>query len=460
MLEKLKVDTASYFITTTDSDTTNMEIISTLMKMDAVKDRESKLKCYVHLLNSEFYDFFMAKRFSDEDMKLDIKIFNLFSNSARMLFSGQIMGENVFTSAEAVKDPDAKVKIAILGFGKLAENVLIHTLHLGHFYNQTPVEVTVIYDKDKDQNANLEDEFSKQYDVLNSDYNGKYWKVKFIDDGEMHGTNLDFTQVFIAYEDEFESLSNLMKVLKRYSDKILDNNIDIAIYSNSFKNTAEIIQNDKSEKYGGDHAVFKNVRTFGEINKTCSYDMVINLALDKKAEANHYQYETLHDAASQGWAQSWNDLSMFLKDSNRYLMEHNEIKKFMIEQLLVDNSNCNEYEVIKKAIEDKYFSYDGMKINWDDMGLQGHDYVLKLSEEEIVTLAKVEHNRWNAFHILNGWKKYDIPADATEKVKKDAVRKLHPCLVSWEELDNVSKNHQHDYKSDDIETIMRIPSLD
>ncbi|MEA2019287.1 MAG: hypothetical protein U9N59_12635, partial [Campylobacterota bacterium] len=100
------------------------------------------------------------------------------------------------------------------------------------------------------------------------------------------------------------------------------------------------------------------------------------------------------------------------------------------------------------------------------MGLENHSYSTKLSVDEIVTLAKAEHNRWNAFHILNGWKKMSVDEllnrkeQGTKPFQKIPEKKLHSCLVSWEELDNVSKAMNHDYKSDDIETIMRIPSLE
>ncbi len=457
VLQKAKVDKAHYFVTVTSSDATNMEIVSTLTKLSS--SIENKIKCYIHILHNEFYDFFMAKGFAD-NKKLDIKIFNINSNAARMLFSDEnhLLGSNVFDSSEDIKDSNKKVKIAIFGFGKLGESILVHALHLGHFYNGVPLEVTVVYDDDKDENKNLLDEFEKQYDILKPQHNGKYWNVKFIDDGKFKDENIcDYSQIIIAYEDEFESLSNLMKLLKKYNDEILSKNIDISIYSNSFASTANIIQTDKDNK---NHTVFKQVRTFGEINKTCSYNMVVNQILDKKAEKNHYQYEELHNAVTEGWAKPWEQLDMFLKDSNRYLMEHNEIKKFLISKLIDKRENINTFEDIQNSIEAKYFNYDGMNINWKEMELENHDYALKLSEEEIVQLAKVEHIRWNAFHILNGWKKLDIPEGTKNKIKKDPVRKLHPCLVSWDELDKVSKNHDHNYKSDDIQTIMRIPRLE
>jgi len=462
ILKKLKVEKASHFIATTD-DTSNMEIIATLTKL--LTNKEQKPKCFVHLKHSEFYDFFMAKAFDDDFTRLDVKIFNTYSNSARMLFNDKhnkrILGDNVFDTSEAIKDSKKQVKIAIFGFGKLGENILLHALHLGHFYNGVPIKVTVIYDKDKVENANIEDEFNKQYDILKEQYNGTYWDVEIIDDGDFvdEKREFDYSQIIVAYENEFSALSNLMKLLRRFNDEILTNNVDVSIYSNSFANTANIIEDDKNSDNA---SVFKKVRTFGKLEDTCSYDMVINQKLDKMAILNNKHYNILHgyDDKNKTALEEWQGLGIFLQDSNRYLMEHNEIKKSIIAKLIDSCQTPYDYEATKSTIESKYFNYDKMKINWDEMGLREHEYGNKLSVDEIIALGKLEHFRWNAFHILNGWKKLEIPTDAKAGVYKDKVRKLHPCIVSWEELDNVSKNHNHDYKSDDIETIMRIPSLE
>jgi len=505
ILRKAKVHNAKYIVTLTDSDSTNMEIVSTLITMQ--KDMANQIACYIHLIHNEFYEFFMAQDFQNST-KLDIKIFNVNSNSARMLFGDKnnLLGSNILTSTKAIKDPNTKVKIAIFGFGELGESILLHALHLGHFYNETPIEVTVVYDEDKDENANLLDEFTKQYNI-GIDKNKKtntsfeeYWKIRFIDDGEFEKENIsEYSQIVIAYEDEFESLSNLMKMLKKYNDEILSNNIDISIYSNSFVSTASVIKNDKKKDKEGNlqETIFKQVRTFGEIKETCSYAMIIDQQLDEKSKLNNEYYNKLHghynslptkeleqyqnelynanmefsDVIKKVATKAkdnnieivdysgWNNLSMFLKDSNRYLMEHHNIKKYIIDKFIDESLKEYDYETTKNNIKSKYF-YKHQKINWDEMGLKDHEYAVKLSEDEIVQLGKVEHNRWVAFHILNGWKKRDIPTGTKDKIEKDKVRKLHPCIVSWDELDRVSKNHNHDYKSDDIETIMRIPSLE
>ena len=470
VLEKAKAIKSDYFVTLTDMDTTNIEIVSTLMKM---KDINKTIKCYIHIANNEFYDFFRANRFK-ENKNIDIKVFNLHSNSARMLLRDKenLLGKSVFKTASDLADSSKKVRVAILGFGKLAESILIHILQLGHFYNANPIEVTVIYDNERDENINLEDEFNNHYDVLKEEYNGKYWDVKLIDDGYFDDMHMEFDHVVIAYENEFESLSNLMKMLKKYNDKIIDNKIDIAIYSNSFKNTAEVIQEDKLSK---GETVFKYVRTFGEINKTCSYDMVINESLDKMAILNNRQYNTLHGYSDKTKTaeEEWQSLDIFTKDSNRYLIEHMPMKKYIIETFIQSrNSSINKYEEIKNSISEKFFSHEGMKpINWDSMGVDKTKYATHMSEEEIINLGKLEHRRWNAFHILNGWKTMSLEQlnvrveglighDEKDGKQKDRVKKLHSCIVSWEELDNVSNAMNHDYKSDDIETIMRIPSLE
>ncbi|MEA2018183.1 MAG: NAD-binding protein, partial [Campylobacterota bacterium] len=417
ILKKLKVNKASHFIATTN-DTTNMEIISTLTKV--LKNKEYKrfthLKCFVHLQHSEFYDFFMATRFNADDNMLDIKVFNIYSNSARMLFNdkinNRILGDNVFKDKTSIVDKKSQVKVAIFGFGKLGENILLQALHLGHFYNETPIKVTVVYDQDRDINKNIEDEFNKQYDVLKEQHNGKYWDVEIIDDGDFlkdengKEKKMDYTQLIVAYEDEFDALSNLMKLLKRYNDEILTNNIDVSIYSNSFENTAQIIHEDKNNKKD---TVFKKVRTFGMLKETCSYDMVIDQTLDKKAVLNNNHYNELHgyNKENKTAQEQWKELDILTKDSNRYLMDHNEIKKSLIEKFIKESTMTYDYKSTRDNIEHKYF-YDHQNINWDDMGLENHSYSTKLSVDEIVTLAKAEHNRWNAFHILNGWKKMSV----------------------------------------------------
>ena len=54
-------------------------------------------------------------------------------------------------------------------------------------------------------------------------------------------------------------------------------------------------------------------------------------------------------------------------------------------------------------------------------------------------MAKAEHNRWNAFHILNNWR---YGSSKNERLK------THDCLLSWENLEKFRPDTiKYDYKN-------------
>lgn len=57
-----------------------------------------------------------------------------------------------------------------------------------------------------------------------------------------------------------------------------------------------------------------------------------------------------------------------------------------------------------------------------------------LSDEKYDLLAKLEHARWNAERLLEGWK---------YGPDKDLAKKLNPCIVAWEKLDDYTKSFDY-----------------
>jgi hypothetical protein len=66
-----------------------------------------------------------------------------------------------------------------------------------------------------------------------------------------------------------------------------------------------------------------------------------------------------------------------------------------------------------------------------------------LTEEEIQKLARVEHARWMAEKILQGWS-YGIP--------RDNEKKIHPSLLPYDQLSDEDKGK-------DIDSVREIPNL-
>ncbi len=84
-------------------------------------------------------------------------------------------------------------------------------------------------------------------------------------------------------------------------------------------------------------------------------------------------------------------------------------------------------------------------------------------------LSKLEHRRWNAYMLANGWRKC-----TTQQTKKwygqlrdyrNFAAKLHPCIIPWSELDNLSNwmfeqfNKKVDFKELDRIMIKHLPEI-
>lgn len=105
--------------------------------------------------------------------------------------------------------------------------------------------------------------------------------------------------------------------------------------------------------------------------------------------------------------------------------------------------------------------------NWTD---------LALTNARIENLSQTEHLRWQAFHEVMGW--HPMPpeiwrqrADAYAagnhgiRVGKDSGKRLHACMIPWEELDELSARENAvtgghvDYKAMDRDNVLALGEL-
>ncbi|MCX6051041.1 MAG: NAD-binding protein [Campylobacterales bacterium] len=482
ILKEAKINDAKTVVMLTGKDLLNIEITIKISKLNhhqmnydfqqfikamfcwQIDNSVVQQSLYVHLDNRENYELLRSDTFK----YMNIKSFNLYDSAAQTLFMQHTLGINVETM-----QPNGNVKIALVGFDKVGESILYRILNLGHFYNQVPIEVD-IYDCDI---QTKEQEFLKSYPI-NQDICKNYWRVEFKDESQFYTQNIDYTQIVFCSLDSTRSFQDAMRVMKTHTKEIIEKNIQAYLFADVHYALGDLLSTDKN--------VFKNLYTFGNFDRLCTYDVIVNESLDEMAKKSNARYNELHKYEGyqkfniKKWStnevkltiansmyhyknrilpmqEQWKALDNFLKDSNRMQVEHLSIKFKVINHYLSQKNKQGEYEQLKQQALKKWFIYGGEML-WDKMP-NTKELLEYIPLDVLDRLAQVEHNRWNAFHILNGWKKLDIPSDATEKMKKNVQLKLHPCLVKWDELDNTSRNHEHDYKSDDIETVMRIGDM-
>ena len=489
VLNKLNITKAEKIILMTGKDISNLEILDAITKVIPEADKndpDNEKDIYIHLkskendkvsqsiktkkdkLNSEILDD-ITKVIPEADKNdpdnekdiyihlsssmINIRAFSVYDNAAQTLFMKHPLGENVDTI-----DNDS-VNLAIVGFDAAGLSVLYRALALGHFFNGKPLSVTIFDNNHEKKRA----EFLKLYPISLKAGGIVNWNIDFKDDGELFNKDgiENFTQIIFCKTNVQASLTDIARIIKNQSAHLKNKQFFIFIDKHDgIKGIANDIKIEDTD-----------VIPFGDFSQICSYDVVVNEIYDTMAIRADQRYNELHNPGTK-YETKWNTLSPFLQDSNRMQVEHLPIKLKAINKLLSKNKFLEylEYDEAKEKARNRWFDLmlndqnvsDINEINlWDNT--EGANILATyISLDDIEKLAKMEKHRWNAFHILNGWTTIPKQEGQDYPYRKDDNKKEHALLIGWDELEEASKyivkdgiKKNHNYKSDDVETVMR-----
>lgn len=451
VLNKLNIAKAEKIILMTGKDISNLEILDAITKVIPEADKndpDNEKNIYIHLESKENYEILP----SIKRCGINIRAFSVYDNAAQTLFMKHPIGEN----ADTIDNDSAN--LAIVGFDAAGLSVLYRALALGHFFNGKPLNITIFDNNHEKKRA----EFLKLYPISLKAGGIINWNIDFKDDGELF--NKDgieiFTQIIFCKTNVQASLTDIARIIKNQSAHLEKKQFFIFIDKHDgIKGIANDIKIDNKNKM--------DIIPFGNFSQICSYDVVVNEIYDKMAIRADQRYNQLHKPE---YETNWGDLSPFLQDSNRMQVEHLPIKLKAINKLLSENRFL-EYDEAKEKARNRWFDLmlnnqnvsDISKIDLWDKEIKGAKILATyISLDDIEKLAKMEKHRWNAFHILNGWTTLPKPEGQDYPYRKDNNKKEHALLIGWNELEEASKyivedgiKKNHNYKSDDVETVMR-----
>ena len=132
---------------------------------------------------------------------------------------------------------------------------------------------------------------------------------------------------------------------------------------------------------------------FGGLQETCTYDVIVQSELDRRAIALHKMYCQRTDSNT-----SWEELSSFLKASNRASADHMPVK---IRLLLNDDIEEMTPEACQRAAA-----------AWQ-------------ATRDPEPFRRNEHERWMRFHLLYNWR---------YGPEKDSLKRTHPCIIPYDSL--------------------------
>ena len=172
---------------------------------------------------------------------------------------------------------------------------------------------------------------------------------------------------------------------------------------------------------------FQPIKIFGSNESIFTEEIIINEARAIVAKKIHDYYNNKKDVSKQV---AWQDLSHIKKITNISAAIHLKTKLAMT-GLQVDDIKLNSCE---------------------------NDFLAQLGRERYDNLAKGEHLHWNATLFSNEWDTWH-PIRGEHLTNKDERKKLHACLVDWEELEEVEKIFGEPYRDYDCDSIRKIWKL-
>ncbi len=214
--------------------------------------------------------------------------------------------------------------------------------------------------------------------------------------------NKNINYILVSLDNDEKNIDTAI-MLRRLFIREFNREPVINLYiENEFKKRQILsLVNEKGNKY--------NINAFGSINDIYSNNNIIDSELEKEAIQIHLSYD---------------------KDDK-------ELKRYNLREYNKRSSRANALHIKYKLysiLEDKY-SYDLIK----DLEQFRKIYSKEIEEK----LTKNEHDRWNAYTRSVGYIYASV--DEVKKYYKDTnhhihyLARMHPALVEFNELDNVSK---------------------
>ncbi len=418
-LIKAKIYKAEYLITVTDNDRTNLEIAintNTLLNSEnLIRKPDDPLRVFIHILEREIASLIFENKILKNSNFSENTVFNIYDNAARALFKENPLYSSQTFNAKDENNP-RPFTMLIIGFNNFGEAIFRQAAKIAHFANLRNPRF-IIADSDIEKK---ERHFYQQYpeiknccDVIFAKYKDaekgitEDYDLKSRDFYEQIVTN-EFDYIAVCVDDDELSLNTGINIINHYKFNLNADQMPIivtkAIKEPLFGKAVREIKRDEEKPLLNQFASFESM---------CSIDTVINETLDNMAKAVNNYYAKLYNG------KTWKEISMFHKESSRANAEHIDTKLYLLDLCAAEvKSNTNQEKITNAQYEE-------------------------LLVQKMELLAKIEHQRWNAFHYLNGWKY--APA-------RDDNKKLHNCLTAWESLTEKDKQKDRD-------TIINIPHI-
>lgn len=392
LLQQARIQTASYLFTTTNKDASNISIIYEANKLvNSNKNKDDiNINCYADVADFSTKElFYNQPLFSESKKHFNAQVFNLYDRGARLLF--EIYAPDSFNAI--FKKEDHAASILIFGSNPLAKSLILHAAHSGHYANEKKLHITLINNQAKQNISALSMSYpalDKVVDITTATFPVNALKEKNLQ--KIINTKPNIIYICNTSDTDAITFTRRLRYLMGENPTPI-----VACLLQQNMLTKLLIENSEMHNSG--------IHFFPLIDKTCNTRQIVDEQHDNAAKIIHQMYYDDQIALGETPESNsslipWENLSEDIKDSNRGQADHLPIKLRAIGLTLEAALNMSE--------------------------------PLNFSPQQIRILARMEHQRWMADKLLDGWQ-------ATTG-KKDPQLKLTPLLFDFDVLPEDEKH--------------------
>ena len=390
-LSKANVMEAKYLLALTENDATNVEIIREAFQLKSNNPGSSPLNCIAHIAGQEsasaVYD---VSLFSKDHDCFSAHGINTNQMAARWLLANHGPDTEI---TRVIPNPD-DLGVLLFGSNKFVEYFILRLAKLGHYGNSQPLKIILAGPQATSQLTVLRKRFPALSAIVN--ITGRDIEPAFLHTNSSQQLIDDFnpSTVYVCAADA--------KLTPIWSKALAQLEIDCPIIMCQWP--ADFLPEIVEEEFS-----FQTHVKFVHLTKEVfDFNQIFNAIHDQLAIAIHNHYvETQIIAGETGRTNAslvrWEDLPETLKDANRSQADHLQIKCRTI-------TGSMDYTALSVAQH--------------------------LDDANIERLSRMEHERWTAEKLLDGWR-------YTGGIKNTEAR-LSPNLISWEELPEFEREKDRD----------------
>lgn len=461
-------------IALTTEDKSNLQIAQVSFEIkQQTKESDHHLVCLIHLYSVNLRRIFYSHTlFAKPHPNFDARLFSFYEKGAHKLLQEHFTEHqmSVASDTEGVRQHH----LLLVGFGWLGKSLAIQAARIGCYPDGRRLRVTVL-----DKRAEfLAQKLYQEIPAINQLLDIRFYPV----DAELLPATLSDLYALPCYLPGSQGLgvegnqSSLIPVNIAFfglGDELSNYSVarDLATWFVDCESSPELIVC-LTDKLGLARLIDEStsrvgnvlIRAYELLEKTCTFHSIVNPQLEMLARIIHYDYVRVEleklsedvvlkrsEELGTDGRESWNQLQSLLKDFENISSKPSAIgKKLELFRAITGNSSVLAWNQLPQELKDanrEQADHITIKLKLIFCKMvnmtKTDDLPYRMSEKEVDMLARVEHARWMADKILQGWKHGTV---------RNNLHKTNPLLVPYDDLDQAEKDK-------DINAVRNIPKL-